>query len=66
MRRLISMGIDMGIILIFEVFFYSLIGEALFKSTYVSVGVAYFIGIPCWLSCNRDGAGVRLGRESLN
>ncbi len=44
-RRLISMGIDMGIILIFEVFFYSLIGEALFKSTYVSVGVAYFIGI---------------------
>lgn len=44
-RRLLSMIIDMGILFLFEIFLYSLVGQRLFESTNLATGITYFIGI---------------------
>ncbi|NEU30497.1 RDD family protein [bacterium LRH843] len=56
-RRILSMGIDMAFIILFEMLFFSLIGEKLFDNTFVSVGIAYFIGITllAYLQSKWDG-----------
>ncbi len=56
-KRILSMVIDVALIFLFEMFFYELIGEALFSSTYISVGLAYFIGLTllAFLQAKWDG-----------